>query len=339
MRKSEVNDMAKQKVTAVEHTFTEAERAKYAHAIASITECQLKAEGLAERIAGQLYIVNKLNLYRIDNYKSMGDWAVDKFGISKGTCSDAISTFDRFGSKDKAGSLDDKYVDYTFSTLIKMKKLSDDQIKAAGIDPTMSRAAVVKAIEALKALEDSESKRPKLLEQLNTITSAFHKLVNDKQAVIDVITHAVPGFFDKDKKATAEELEKAISAVMAAITDYSSQTAKEADAPEPETPKDDTSSTVENTVNSSKEEFKQAILENRQELESKLSSNKESSTVENEETPEAPEEPEEPDFPALTLADFMRENGTIDKKAYLNAVWEVTKELINGTDRLTIYRG
>ena len=332
--------MAKQKATVVEHTFTEAERAKYAQAIASITECQLKAEGLAERIAGQLYIVNRLNLYRIDNYKSMGDWAVDKFGISKGTCSDAISTFDRFGSKDKAGTLDDKYVEYTFSTLIKMKKLTDDQIKAAGIDPTMSRAAVVKAIEALKALEDSEAKRPKLLEQLNTITAAFHKLVNDKQAVIDVITHAVPDFFAKDKKATAEELEKAISAVMAAITDYSNQTAKEPDAPEP-----DDNSTVENTVNSSKEEFKQAIRENRQELEDKLSGNKESSTVENEPAPEAPEapeateEPETPDFPELTLTDFMREDGTINKKAYLNAVWEATQELLNGADTLTVYRG
>lgn len=106
-----------------------------------IVECQNKSEGIAEQISKQLYLVNKDKLYKMDNYNSMGLWANEMFGISQGTCSDAIAVFKRF-KNDEVDEIDSRYRDYAFSSLITLKKLSDEEINKLEINPYMTRKEI-----------------------------------------------------------------------------------------------------------------------------------------------------------------------------------------------------
>ena len=137
--------------------FSQADKDTFARCISNIEVAQKQSEGLAETIAGNLYIINKKELYKLEDYDNMHKFAMDKFEISKGTVSDSINTFERFGDG-VTGLIKDKYAQYKFSTLMKLKKFTDDDIAAMGITPEMPRSLVLKAIDQYKenkALIDS----------------------------------------------------------------------------------------------------------------------------------------------------------------------------------------
>lgn len=293
------NKKAKQAI--VEHTFSDNDRERLALAKATITECQTKAEGLAERIAGQLYTVAKKELYRIDDYSSMGDWAVDKFEISKGTCSDAINTYERFGDKDKIGTIADKYADYMFSTLIAMKSLSDAQIEKAGIRPTMARSAVKQAITALKALEDKEKERPEMMKRLDSLCKAVHAVCKDKDHVRALIESVVPDWFDKEKVNSVDEIQACVDC----LTEELEKLTAEPESEEESTESEEESSTVENNK-------------------PPVTRQSESSTVE-------PEKEDRESIPQiqLNIEEYRKDNNTIDKKAFLEAVWRTAQTVFN----------
>ena len=188
---------------------SKADYAKLETAKAIILDAQERAEGLAERIAGQLYIVNINKLYELEDCKTTAEWADKEFGISKGTVSDAVNTFARFGDMDNKDRIAEKYSQFMFSSLIKMKGLSDEQIDRAGILPTMSRKQIVDAISALKVLEDKEAELPKLKKEWSNTYKTLTTFLDDDTAEV-FITNVVPEFFKDGHETTANEYESLV---------------------------------------------------------------------------------------------------------------------------------
>ena len=181
----------------------------YANANLIIKDSQEKAEGLAERIAGQLYIVSQKKLYQLDDYKTVHDWAMAQHDIAKGTVSDSINTFARFGDG-VTGLIKEEYQQFTFSTLMKMKSLTDDQIELAGINPTMSRAQVMEAIKGLKVLEEKQAELPKFEKQWAESYKNLSKYIKDIDTRMAFITNVVPEFFENGHETTVVEYEDLI---------------------------------------------------------------------------------------------------------------------------------
>lgn len=166
-------------VTQVENmsVFSTADHAKFEEANAIIRDCQLRAEGLAEQIAGQLAIVAAKELYKLEDYKNVHAWAMEVHGIAKGTVSDSINTFKRFGDME-TGRLKQQYSAYSFSTLMKMKGLSDEQIKIANITPELSRSQVIDAIKALATLEEKSKEFEAEKQRFEKLYAEWHELVD-----------------------------------------------------------------------------------------------------------------------------------------------------------------
>lgn len=141
--------------------FSQSDKDTLARCISNIEVAQRQSEGLAETIAGNLYIINKKELYKLEDYDTIHKFAMEKFEISKGTVSDSINTFERFGDG-VTGRVQDKYSKYNFSTLMKLKKFSDKEIETMGVTPEMSRSQVLKAIESYKENKALIDKTPQL---------------------------------------------------------------------------------------------------------------------------------------------------------------------------------
>lgn len=183
--------MSKANLNMVEKAFSADEIAQFETSIKVIESCQSAADGLAEAIAGQLYIINKKELFRIDKYTSMVEFAMDRFNISRGTVSDSINTYDRFGDKQQIGQLDAKYQDYKFSTLISLKKFSDEELEEIGINPTMTRAQCKDAIKKHEQLKLEEKERPSIVNQLTNTCLALNAYM-DKEQVKEIRDSLLP---------------------------------------------------------------------------------------------------------------------------------------------------
>lgn len=174
-----LNPQELQQVSVVNNA--EYERLEQAKRI--IMECQNKSEGIAEQISKQLYLVHKDKLYKMDNYNSMGLWANEMFGISQGTCSDAIAVFKRF-KNDVVDEIDSRYRDYTFSSLITLKKLSDEEIKKLEINPDMSRKKIKIIIKNYLEEKKKIKNAGKVSEELPTSkeqTAALEQVAAEEQ--------------------------------------------------------------------------------------------------------------------------------------------------------------
>ena len=141
--------------------FSQSDKDTFARCISNIEVAQSQSEGLAETIAGNLYIINKKELYKLEDYDTIHKFAMEKFDISKGTVSDSINTFERFGDG-VTGRVQDKYSKYNFSTLMKLKKFTDKEIETMGVTPEMSRSQVLKAIDSYKENKALIDKAPQL---------------------------------------------------------------------------------------------------------------------------------------------------------------------------------
>lgn len=183
--------MSKVNLNMVEKAFSVDEIAQFETSVKVIESCQSAADGLAEAIAGQLYIINKKELFKIDNYTSMVEFAMDRFNISRGTVSDSINTYDRFGDKNQIGQLAEKYQDYRFSTLISLKKFTDEELDAIGINPTMTRAQCKEAIKKHEQLKIEEKERPSIESQLTNTCLALNAYM-DKEQVKDLRDSFLP---------------------------------------------------------------------------------------------------------------------------------------------------
>lgn len=189
----------------------------------NILEAQMKSDGLAETIAANLYIIHRKKLYEIDDFKNIYDYAKERFDISRGTVSDSIGVFERFGNKE-AYKIEGKYAEYNFSTLMRMKKLSDEEIEKCGISPTMSRKEVIACIEKLKDEKAKENALPDFEKRWGDVYKAYTEAQPESIERIKKIEETVPDFFKKDYTRTAsdyEELIKMAESEVEALTESS----------------------------------------------------------------------------------------------------------------------
>lgn len=189
----------------------------------NIIEAQMKSDGLAETIAANLYIIHRKKLYEIEDFKNIYDYAKERFDISRGTVSDAIGVFERFGNKESY-KIEGKYSEYNFSTLMRMKKLSDEEIEKAGINATMSRKEVIACIEKLKDETAKENALPDFEKRWGDVYKKYTEAQPESIERIKKIEESVPDFFKKDYVRTAsdyEELIKMAESEIEALTENS----------------------------------------------------------------------------------------------------------------------
>lgn len=143
--------MSKKNMTLVdEHVWTENDKAKYAELTDTIRTCQTSADGLARTVAGALSEIKKRELFMLEGYKNIYEYANTVHGISRGTTSDAINTFDRF---QKDGAIDSKYAGFAWRSLIMLKNYTDEEILEMGITVEMNSTQIKKVLEARKEAE------------------------------------------------------------------------------------------------------------------------------------------------------------------------------------------
>lgn len=190
----------------------------YNNAVLTIRDSQDKSEGLAERIAANLLYIREKKLYMLEEAgsfeekKGFSQWVESVIGISSGTASDSANTFARFGSLETM-QLKPEYQAFAFSSLMKMKKLSDEAIERAGIVPTMSRVQIVQAIEGLKVLELEDKQKEEVQSALNLAIEQFRLIAGNKYKVLGkVLEAAMPEYPEhvKDKVQTLEEMSQAL---------------------------------------------------------------------------------------------------------------------------------
>lgn len=197
--------------------FSQNDKETFARCVSNIEVAQRQAEGLAETIAGNLYIINKKELYKLEDYDNIHKFAMDKFEISKGTVSDSINTFERFGDG-TTGLLKPKYLGYKFSTLMKLKKFSDKEIEEMGITPEMSRSLVLKAIDQYKENKALMDSAPQLRKDWAETYAELSKVMPRPE---DRVEHLKDILGDAHGKAIEEmtpvELQRAIELTTALI--------------------------------------------------------------------------------------------------------------------------
>lgn len=143
--------MSKKNTSLVDtHVWTENDKAKYAELTDTIKACQNSADGLARTVAGALSEIKKKELFMLEGYKNIYDYANTVHGISRGTTSDAINTFDRF---QKDGAIDSKYAGFAWRSLIMLKNYTDEEILEMGITVEMNSTQIKKVLEARKEAE------------------------------------------------------------------------------------------------------------------------------------------------------------------------------------------
>ncbi len=130
-----------------EHVWSENDKAKYVELTDIIRSCQSSADGLARTISGALFEIKKRELYMLEGYKNIYEYANTVHGISRGTTSDAINTFNRF---QKDGAIDSKYAGFAWRSLIMLKNYTDDEILEMGITVEMNSTQIKKVLEARK---------------------------------------------------------------------------------------------------------------------------------------------------------------------------------------------
>ena len=201
--------------------FTVEDRKAYAATCDVIIKAQAQAqariEGMAETIAAELYKVRSRKLYMLDIAGSYAEnqfteWAVNTFGMSRGSISDAVNTFARFKAADST-TIAEKWRGYTFSTLMRMKNLSDADIERVGITENMSRSQVTQAIEFLEILKLEDSRKTDLDKKLKRAEKRFSLLAGNEFRVADeIINELIPGYTDRFKNGTrtVEDMEQSL---------------------------------------------------------------------------------------------------------------------------------
>ena len=114
-------------------------------------------------VAFAIHAIYTKKLYRVDGYKNVYNYALERYGLSRTTCNDFINMVERFGkiSGNEKGFIADirpEYELYGSSQLLAMKGYNDAEIKDAKITPSMSVREIKKALKGEKPDDKKESK-------------------------------------------------------------------------------------------------------------------------------------------------------------------------------------
>lgn len=205
-----------------EHVWTENDKAKYAELTDTIRTCQISADGLARTVAGALSEIKKRELFMLEGYKNIYEYANTVHGISRGTTSDAINTFNRF---QKDGAIDSKYAGFAWRSLIMLKNYTDEEILEMGITVEMNSTQIKKVLEARKeaekaieeknkpevAPESAENEaKPETAEQFDTSNETERSEIPEADESFPTVTIHTEG---KTIKELSKEIEKYLAQI------------------------------------------------------------------------------------------------------------------------------
>lgn len=114
-------------------------------------------------VAFAIHTIYTKKLYRVDGYKNVYSYALERYGLSRTTCNDFINMVERFGKisgkeKECITEIRPEYELYGNSQLLAMKGYNDSEIKDAKINPSMSVREIKKALKGEKPDDKKESK-------------------------------------------------------------------------------------------------------------------------------------------------------------------------------------
>lgn len=114
-------------------------------------------------VAFSIHTIYTKKLYRVDGYKNVYNYALERYGLSRTTCNDFINMVERFGKisgneKECITEIRPEYELYGNSQLLAMKGYNDAEIKDAKINPSMSVREIRKALKGEKTDDKKENK-------------------------------------------------------------------------------------------------------------------------------------------------------------------------------------
>ena len=197
-----------------EHVWTENDKAKYAELTDTIRTCQTSADGLARTVAGALSEIKKRELFMLEGYKNIYEYANTVHGISRGTTSDAINTFDRF---QKDGAIDSKYAGFAWRSLIMLKNYTDEEILEMGITVEMNSTQIKKVLEARKEAEKAIEEKKQEVELEKQEAEQFDTSNEKEEPEIPEANDSFPTVTIHTEGKTIKELSKEIEKYLAQI--------------------------------------------------------------------------------------------------------------------------
>lgn len=197
-----------------EHVWTENDKAKYAELTDTIRTCQTSADGLARTVAGALSEIKKRELFMLEGYKNIYEYANTVHGISRGTTSDAINTFDRF---QKDGAIDSKYAGFAWRSLIMLKNYTDEEILEMGITVEMNSTQIKKVLEARKEADKAIEEKKQEAESGKQEAEQFDASNETEEPEIPEADDSFPTVTIHTEGKTIKELSKEIEKYLAQI--------------------------------------------------------------------------------------------------------------------------
>ena len=134
--------------------FTKEEKTLYRRLLKGIDSDITKVQKSYLDIAFKLHQIYNSKLYEIDGFKNIYDLAKTKYGLARGTCSDYINIIEKFGYFENGVcmSLLPEFKDFSFSQLIPMLSMTEEQRKLISVNMTVREIKEMK-----RQFEDSNT--------------------------------------------------------------------------------------------------------------------------------------------------------------------------------------
>lgn len=125
---SEVANMANK--NEIVEVITEIDKKNYNQCIEKIGTLLTGVAKSYLMIGVQLKRIRDKKLFNVEGYKNVYELASEKFGMGKTTCGNAINVVERFCTE--KGVLKEEYKAFSFTQLVEMLPLEDEQLKDVG---------------------------------------------------------------------------------------------------------------------------------------------------------------------------------------------------------------
>ena len=143
MMKGDVNGIVADAKQAEVLDFGKRDYNAYKRMLANIEKGFIKASEAYVLIACNLWQINHDEYFRIDSFKSIADFALEKFEMKKATVYNYIKVIDKFGEvvDGKALGLKEQFKPFKCSQLINMLSFTPEQLEA--VDPAWSVRRII----------------------------------------------------------------------------------------------------------------------------------------------------------------------------------------------------
>lgn len=123
----------------------------------SIVKCMDNVKGSYLKIGLALVKIHRGNMYVLDGYKNIADFAESVFALPRATTNNSMNIVKKFCNPGTT-SLMDEFVGYNFTQLVEMIPMSDELL--AQVDVTMSAAKMRELKKSAKKIESKQDATP-----------------------------------------------------------------------------------------------------------------------------------------------------------------------------------